>query len=198
MPQSKTRFTSRRGLNAQKYKEQIAAELKKEHEKLAQETLTKFNEVVADWKGKDKVKFRKRVFSANERRRGFGIYHEGDEHQKGIWEMLDSEGRKGYTIVAKVTEYQTIQGDSKRGSYQARKYMRFQEGYDSRTWPVGQFGGPGERYGSWVRKKVVNMKPLPPRQFSVTIMDDFAREEFLRRSKNAYQRAFDRAKKINK
>ncbi len=76
--------------------------------------------------------------------------------------------------------------------------MRFQEGYDPKTWPVAQFGGPGERYGNFIRKKVIKQGPIEPREFSVTIMDEFAQKEFLRRSKNAYQRAWDRARKAGK
>jgi hypothetical protein len=111
--------------------------------------------------------------------------------------MLDKKGRKRKLIYAGsggvAGEKETIQG--KHGSYQTAKLMRFQVGYDAKTSPIAQYGGPGERFGAWKRKKIVRLGAIKPREFTKTIMDDFVKKEFLRRSKNAYQRAFDRAKK---
>lgn len=198
MPQN--RFTSRRGLNVKAYKDAIREELRKEHEKMAQETLKEFNEVVGNWSSKTKPTFYKRVFSANVKRSGFGIYSTGDEHQKKTWEMIDKEGRKRKLIYAGsggvAGEKVTVQG--KHGPYQTAKLMHFQANYDAKTMPIAQYGGPGERSGAWKRKKVVNLGAIEPRKFTETIMNDFVKKEFLRRSKNAYQRAFDRAKKAGR
>ena len=200
MPATKNRFTSRRGLNVKAYRDAIKAELKAEHEKMAQETLKEFNEVVENWSGKTRPIFYKRVFSANVKRSGFGVYVRGDEHQKKTWEMIDKKGRKRKLIYAGsggvAGEQETIQG--KHGSYQTAKLMRFQRGYDPKTAPIAQYGGPGERFGGWARRKIVNLGAIKPRLFTQTIMNDFVKKEFLRRSKNAYQRAFDRAKRAGR
>ena len=198
MPQS--RFTTRRGLNSKLYAEAIRKELQVEHEKMAQETLAEFNEVVSNWSAKTKPIFYKRVFKSNIRRSGFGVYVRGDEHQKKTWEMIDSAGRKRKLIYAGsggvASEQETIKG--KHGPYQTGKLMRFRTGYDAKTTPIAQFGGPGERFGPWRRAKIVNLGAIEPRKFTETIMNDFVQKEFLRRSKNAYQRALDRARRANR
>ncbi len=190
------KLSSRRGLRSQFAGPLMQKAIEDEHRKLAKVVQMEFEKVVANWstgtKG-SKPKFRTRVFSANPKRSSVSIYVDGTEHQKGIWKMLDTEGREAGIIFAGkggvATEQEPIKG--KFGPYQTGKLMRFRQNYAPKTQPVAQFGGSGRRSGAWNRAKIVHHPGIEPRKFSETIMDDMFRKEFRLASRRGYRKAFN-------
>jgi hypothetical protein len=186
-------MTSRRGLKSKFAGKIMKQEIQAEFEDVAKELQLQYEMVVANWSEFTRPEF-KAIAHSTDVGSGVSVAVEGNDHQKKTWRMLDSEGRKGgKIIVAKVQQTQVVKG--KHGPYFARRYMRFQEGYEPKTQPIGQFGGPGERHGRWIRKRVIRQGPIEPRLFTAKISQEFFQEEFRKAAVRGYRRAFRRMTK---
>lgn len=52
------------------------------------------------------------------------------------------------------------------------KYLAFREGYNPKTRPIGQFGGPGTHFGAWQNPRAVQHPGIAPRQFEESVRRD--------------------------
>jgi len=186
-------FFTRRGLNIRAYKDAVKAELRAEHSKMADELIPEFEKRVSDWSGESRPSFSKRVYSSNIRRSGFGIYAGGSKHQKMLWEMIDKGAARGKWIDAKIIRASMVNGKMNA----VYKRMRFREQYFGKTRPIDQFGKRPTRRGKWQAAKAVRLGPIEAREFTVSIMNEKVRRQFLDRSRQAYERAFKKAKRAN-
>jgi len=126
----------------------------------------RFKEVVADWDHKPEFKSRKFIKTNSI---SLNIFPAGPN--KDIWKWV-SGGTKGPYLIPKA----------------GPGFLAFQLGYQPRTKPKGQYGGPGKATGPWVRGVMQVEHPgIKAREFEEVI----AKEEkpwFSRTMENLWRR----------
>ncbi len=172
MPKVLFRQFRTRKINLSDFRQEVEATIER---KTKPELLSEFGKVVDDWQHKPEFRARKVINT-----KGLTVYVFASGENASIWKYV-SLGTRPHPIFP-------------RRARVLKECRRRPGSYKPKTWPRGNYGGPGVATGDVVYRYHVNHPGNAPRDFEGAIGEKYA-PIFRRDMENAIRRAIRRIKR---